>query len=696
MNYQGKITDSAGAPLNDTLDIIFKIYIDPTTPVPLWTETHPAVKIEVEIIELKLASISPFPVDLFDNDELWLGVTIGPDLEISPRTQLLTVPYAFNAQGVDGDFLSTPSEIIISGRASIPPKLLLEDDVATPLVENVLQMSNVRIALIADRNVTSELTELRSDGLRIVNFDSTKTITFTPDTIKFESVSIDFVGTEANFISTSLDTAVRIDTAGIYLPGTEIRAVEPIASPQKGVSLKSGDILMFNKYAGTEIKIDGEEYLLMRESDSLEYVKIDTSGIDLKGGTGGGTVRLTADSLSSLSGSGDIRLGGGTLKFEPPGGDAGGRVIVKASRLLLMDDGGADSASVHRVSGLVLVLGASGTRAVYTAGGIQLTGPTARAYAANPDAFRLTRPSLIDAYVCDLDDASDLVYVDLDDDGVRDIRYQHTPSKELRLESGTGLLCTGPTSLNTCDVSGAATYGSTVDVSGTMTCTGSTSMNTCDVSGAATYGSTVDVSGTMTCTGHTSMNTCDVSGAATYASSVDVSGTLRCFSSTILNNCDVAGSATFGNPVEIGGPSGIPPGSFLHVNGDITATGVKFFVEDHPTDATKEIAYISLEGPEAGTYTRGSAQLKNGVAKIELPEDFHLVTNTEGLTAQITPRGPVQSMLYVESVTPTTLVVRASNKKDGDVKFDFMINGVRSGYEDHQVIRDKRSYSSTN
>jgi len=58
--------------------------------------------------------------------------------------------------------------------------------------------------------------------------------------------------------------------------------VEPIASPQKGVSLKSGDIFIFNKYAGTEIKIDGEEYLLARESDLFPYVKIDPTGIELK------------------------------------------------------------------------------------------------------------------------------------------------------------------------------------------------------------------------------------------------------------------------------------------------------------------------------------------------------------------------------------------------------------------------------
>ena len=33
--------------------------------------------------------------------------------------------------------------------------------------------------------------------------------------------------------------------------------------------LKKGDTVLFGKYAGTEIKVDGEEYLIMREDDIL-------------------------------------------------------------------------------------------------------------------------------------------------------------------------------------------------------------------------------------------------------------------------------------------------------------------------------------------------------------------------------------------------------------------------------------------
>ncbi len=35
------------------------------------------------------------------------------------------------------------------------------------------------------------------------------------------------------------------------------------------LEIKTGDRILFGKYAGTEVKIDGEEYLIMREDDVL-------------------------------------------------------------------------------------------------------------------------------------------------------------------------------------------------------------------------------------------------------------------------------------------------------------------------------------------------------------------------------------------------------------------------------------------
>ncbi|HHX10164.1 MAG TPA: co-chaperone GroES [Firmicutes bacterium] len=68
---------------------------------------------------------------------------------------------------------------------------------------------------------------------------------------------------------------------GIVLPDTakdkpqegEVVAVGPGTILKNGTKLepevKVGDRVIYSKYSGTEIKIDGEEYLIVRESDIL-------------------------------------------------------------------------------------------------------------------------------------------------------------------------------------------------------------------------------------------------------------------------------------------------------------------------------------------------------------------------------------------------------------------------------------------
>jgi chaperonin GroES len=48
-----------------------------------------------------------------------------------------------------------------------------------------------------------------------------------------------------------------------------------VADDGKRVALevKAGDRILFGKYSGTEVKIDGEEYLIMREDDVLGIIQ---------------------------------------------------------------------------------------------------------------------------------------------------------------------------------------------------------------------------------------------------------------------------------------------------------------------------------------------------------------------------------------------------------------------------------------
>ena len=41
----------------------------------------------------------------------------------------------------------------------------------------------------------------------------------------------------------------------------------------RALAVKAGDKVLFGKYAGTEIKVDGEEMIILREDDILAIVK---------------------------------------------------------------------------------------------------------------------------------------------------------------------------------------------------------------------------------------------------------------------------------------------------------------------------------------------------------------------------------------------------------------------------------------
>ncbi len=42
---------------------------------------------------------------------------------------------------------------------------------------------------------------------------------------------------------------------------------------RRQVQLKKGDAVLFTSYAGTEIKVDGKEYLIMAESDIMAVIE---------------------------------------------------------------------------------------------------------------------------------------------------------------------------------------------------------------------------------------------------------------------------------------------------------------------------------------------------------------------------------------------------------------------------------------
>ncbi|MFY0643736.1 MAG: co-chaperone GroES [Bacteroidia bacterium] len=66
---------------------------------------------------------------------------------------------------------------------------------------------------------------------------------------------------------------------GIYIPDTAkekpqkgtVVAVGP-GTKDEPTTVKTGDQVLYGKYSGTELNVDGKDYLMMRESDLLAIV----------------------------------------------------------------------------------------------------------------------------------------------------------------------------------------------------------------------------------------------------------------------------------------------------------------------------------------------------------------------------------------------------------------------------------------
>jgi chaperonin GroES len=78
---------------------------------------------------------------------------------------------------------------------------------------------------------------------------------------------------------------IQVTKGGIVIPDTakekpiegKVMSVGPGKMSDAGnrmvLQVKEGDRVLFGKYAGTEIKVEGEEFLMMREEDILAIIE---------------------------------------------------------------------------------------------------------------------------------------------------------------------------------------------------------------------------------------------------------------------------------------------------------------------------------------------------------------------------------------------------------------------------------------
>lgn len=101
ISYQGLLADGSGNLINGSRNLTITVYAADAGGTSLWQEVHADVDFDAGAFNIMLGSATAMPDDLFDTPDRWLEMTVN-GTTLSPRQQFASVPYALNADKIDG------------------------------------------------------------------------------------------------------------------------------------------------------------------------------------------------------------------------------------------------------------------------------------------------------------------------------------------------------------------------------------------------------------------------------------------------------------------------------------------------------------------------------------------------------------------------------------------------------------------
>ncbi|UCG43285.1 MAG: hypothetical protein JSU73_01310 [candidate division WOR-3 bacterium] len=108
LSYQGKLTDTLGVPVPDTSwSVRFRLYTQVSGGTHYWEETQ-TVRTEEGLFSVLLGSVRPIP-SVPDAGELYLGMRVGSDAEMTPRLRIVSAAYAYKADSADYAAAASPA-----------------------------------------------------------------------------------------------------------------------------------------------------------------------------------------------------------------------------------------------------------------------------------------------------------------------------------------------------------------------------------------------------------------------------------------------------------------------------------------------------------------------------------------------------------------------------------------------------------
>ncbi|MEZ4866432.1 MAG: hypothetical protein R3C14_34255 [Caldilineaceae bacterium] len=109
-SYQGTLRRANGDLANGTFNITLNIYDVVTGGTALHSETFTNVVVRNGNFGVVVGDAAALPAGLFDNANLYIGLTVAPDAEMLPRQRLFPVPWAMQADAAKTAISATTAE----------------------------------------------------------------------------------------------------------------------------------------------------------------------------------------------------------------------------------------------------------------------------------------------------------------------------------------------------------------------------------------------------------------------------------------------------------------------------------------------------------------------------------------------------------------------------------------------------------
>jgi hypothetical protein len=269
----------------------FKIYNQPTGGAALWTSGPQTVGVFDGLFAYVLGSNVALPSDLVADTTLWLGVQVGSDAELVPRTRLTSEAFAMSARTADS---LTGDHYVYNTGDTVDGDLLLRESASDRLLLRASSYSKIEM-YDASEGETAMLTAGTYGGAfqRLMSGDESSRIHLDA----WETGSSMRLYNGDGTVGMDFDTRLS-GTEAVTLPEGSIHSEDIANEPGiAGNDIASGVFVPYSEMAdlvSVTITIPNDGYILLIGSSYIRFqlVPVNSSlfaGIQIDETTGGGT-----------------------------------------------------------------------------------------------------------------------------------------------------------------------------------------------------------------------------------------------------------------------------------------------------------------------------------------------------------------------------------------------------------------------